>query len=80
MREDVRLTDLPMRPLACGSCGAIVEVRKSSWDQTSVQWHSEALEACLERRASTAAFTGCSSLRASVREAAVRGDLPVPDS
>lgn len=86
VREDVRLEDAPMTPLTCATCGAGVEARKASWDQTSVQWHAEALAACLERRASGAGsgpngrvFTGCSALRDALREAAVRGDLPVVD-
>ena len=86
VRQDVRLENGPMARLACRTCGASVEARKSSWDQTSIQWHADALAACLERRASPArpgangaVFTGCSALRESLREAAVRGDLPVVD-
>ena len=30
--------DAPMVPVACRRCGAAVLARKSSWDQTSVQW------------------------------------------
>lgn len=85
VREDVRLENGPMQPVSCQSCGAVVEVRKSTWDQTSVQWHQDALEACLERRAlqpsddgpNSRMFPGCAALRASVREAAVRGELSV---
>ena len=83
-RPDVRLDDGGMEPVTCGTCAARVEVRKSSWDQTSIQWHAEALAACLERRASQpgsgpngAAFAGCSTLDLAIREYAVRGDLPV---
>lgn len=86
VRPDNRLADGPMTPVACRSCGAEVEARKSSWEQTSVQWHDDALERCLERRASPArpgpngaTFAGCQALRASIREAAVRGELPVQD-
>lgn len=84
VRPDVRLADAPMEPVSCNTCGAQVLARKSSWDQTSLQWSEEALEACLERRASSprsgpngATFAGCMALRSSVREAAVRGDLTV---
>lgn len=85
-RPDNRLDDGPMVPLACQVCGARVEARKSSWEQTSIQWSADARERCLERRATTpgpgpngAAFAGCQALRQSVREAAVRGELPVQD-
>lgn len=86
VRPDVRLDDGPMIPLGCGQCGAIVEVRKSSWDQTSIQWHRESAMRCVERRASTAddrvgapSFMGCSALRTAIREAAVRGEVPIVD-
>ncbi|MFN2538992.1 MAG: ferredoxin [Mycobacteriales bacterium] len=68
-----------MQPVRCGSCGAAVRVRKSSWDQTSIQWCSQASAACLERRASTnGPFIGCAALRDAVREAAVSGDITFP--
>lgn len=86
VKPDVRLDDAPMQPVTCGSCGAVVEARKSSWDQTSIQWNDSALAACVERRASSprpgpngATFPGCAALRDAIREAAVRGDLDVVD-
>ena len=86
VRADNRLADGPMTPVACATCGAGVEARKSSWEQTSVQWHADAVERCLERRASGprpgpngGGFPGCQALRESIREAAVRGELPVQD-
>jgi hypothetical protein len=86
VRPDVRLEDGAMTPVACRTCGARVEARKSSWDQTSIQWSSAALAACTERRATTprpgpngAAFLGCVTLNESLREAAVSGTLPVQD-
>lgn len=87
VRPDVRLESGPMTPVSCTTCGARVHARKSSWDQTSIQWTSEALTACVERRATSprpgpngAAFLGCSALNDSLREAAVRGELPVQDT
>ena len=84
VRPDVRLETEPMRPVSCGTCGARVTARKSSWDQTSIQWSEDAMAACVERpRAPVgpgvngAVFTGCDALRDAVREAAVRGDLEV---
>ncbi|MDF1604105.1 hypothetical protein [Nocardioides sp. YIM 152315] len=86
VRPDNRLADGPMTPVVCTTCGAGVEARKSSWEQTSVQWHDDAVQRCLERRASSpgsgpnsAAFPGCQALRESIRAAAVRGELPVQD-
>ncbi len=86
VRPDVRLDDAPMRSVACRRCTARVEVRKSSWQQTSVQWDAAALEACQERRAAVPGpgpngdfFEACSALRESIQQAATAGVLPVPD-
>lgn len=86
VRPDNRLADVPMTPLACHTCGAGVEVRKSSWDQTSIQWRGDSVGACVERRAAiqgtgpnAGAFAGCSALRDTVREAAVRRELRIVD-
>ncbi|MEO5666210.1 MAG: ferredoxin [Nocardioides sp.] len=82
-RPDVRLDDGAMERVTCTTCAARVEVRKSSWEQTSIQWHADAVGACLERRASqpgsgpNATFPGCTALDLSIREAAVRGSLSV---
>ncbi|WP_418063538.1 ferredoxin [Pimelobacter simplex] len=87
-RPDVRLATAPMQPVACGTCGAEVLARKSSWDQTTVQWDAAALAACAERRTPNGAaapsdrpnrnaFPGCDALRASLRAAAVAGTLDV---
>lgn len=86
VHPDNRLADGPMTSVSCTACGAGVEARKSSWEQTSVQWSTDAVERCIERRASNsgsgsngATFAGCQALRESIREAAVRGDLQVQD-
>lgn len=87
MRPDVRLADGPMTPVECSACGARVQARKSSWDQTTVQWNADALALCRERhvpllpsaRPNSSAFPGCGRLTASLRAAAVRGTLPVQD-
>lgn len=88
IRPDVRLADGPMQPVTCAACAAVVTVRKSSWDQTSIQWTGDALRRCRERQATTTgsdrpnrrAFPGCAALTAAVREAAVAGDLDVQSS
>ncbi|GAA3130136.1 ferredoxin [Streptosporangium carneum] len=87
-RQDNRLTDgAPMLPVRCLQCGAGVQARKASWQQTSVQWSVEAAGACLERRASAPrggpngeAFLACEALRESIRQAALDGMIPVPDN
>lgn len=84
VRSDVRLADGPMLPVDCHQCGGRVEVRKSSRDQTSIQWHAEAVRRCVERRAAHPGtgpnggfFSGCTALRDSVRAATARGDIPI---
>ncbi|XBB66554.1 hypothetical protein ABFU82_20960 [Nocardioides sp. WV_118_6] len=83
VRPDVRLETAPMSPVSCETCGAAVEARKSSWEQTSIQWHAADTERCLERRAAMppriegTLFTGCASLRQALSRAVDRGELPV---
>jgi hypothetical protein len=82
IRADIRLADSPLVPVACGRCGAQVHARKSSWQQTTVQWDAAALAACVERAEadrSTGPFLGCAQLRDSVDDAVRRGALPVLD-
>ncbi|MGF3139262.1 ferredoxin [Streptomyces diastaticus] len=82
-RFDTRRADgVPMRPLACERCAAEVLVRKSSRQQTSVQWNARATAACAEREAAGrtgVAFEGCRSLRDTIREAAVAGRIEIVD-
>lgn len=87
VRPDNRLDDVPMVPVTCARCGAGVEVRKSSWNQTSVQWTGAALSRCEER--CTAAqlgdnggrglFLACSALGGSIVDAVRSGALQVVD-
>ncbi|ALI24634.1 hypothetical protein XA26_07740 [Mycolicibacterium fortuitum] len=87
VRPDNRLDDAPMVPVTCARCGAGVEVRKSSWNQTSVQWTGAALSRCEER--CTAAqlgdnggrglFLACSALGGSIVDAVRSGALQVVD-
>jgi hypothetical protein len=87
VRPDTRLADSPMVPVACRRCGASVLARKSSWNQTSVQWDAEASARCLERReaenlaayAGRSLFLACSALSDAIIEAVRHGDLPVVD-
>ncbi|MEV3964409.1 ferredoxin [Nocardia sp. NPDC050193] len=79
-RTDNRLLETPMQPLRCRACAAELLVRKSSWHQTSVQWHAEALSACRELGTTPIpgpSLAGCSQLRDTIRAAATSGDLPV---
>ncbi|MGI5157608.1 ferredoxin [Microbispora sp. CA-102843] len=80
VRPDNRLLDAPMQPLTCRRCGAGVEVRKASWHQTSVQWNADAADACQERRAAgPGVFPGCAALRDSIVQAALDGEIAVPE-
>ncbi|MEV0783860.1 ferredoxin [Streptomyces sp. NPDC050423] len=80
MRVDNRLADgAPMRSLACERCAAQVLVRKSSWQQTSVQWDGRAMALCAERDPGGSSFEGCGSLRDTIREAALRGTIELAD-
>ena len=87
VRPDNRLRDAPMTPVTCGSCGARVHARKSSWEQTSVQWDADSVASCARRRMSphgTGVTTSrdvpvslCLDLRDSIEAAVRRGALPV---
>ncbi|PEG62421.1 ferredoxin [Mycolicibacterium boenickei] len=87
VRLDPRLDEMPMMPVSCRSCGAVVLARKSSWQQTSVQWDAAATGLCRQRRdvealaglSDRGLFLGCSAMRDSVVAAAVDGVLPVAD-
>lgn len=75
-----------MHPVTCATCHARVAVRKSSWEQTSIQWNADAVERCLERRTAAAlpgpngaGFLGCQSLAETVRDAVLCGELVVLD-
>lgn len=81
-RPDVRLDDGPMQPICCRSCRAVVDVRKSSWEQTSIQWDAEAVSRCQETSreedgSRRLAFDGCWKLTESIRSAVTDGSLHV---
>lgn len=85
VRVDDRLSECPLVPVACRRCETDVLVRKSSWNQTSVQWNAEASSRCLERRDSQnlhaysgrGVFVACSALTESIVEAVRDGDVSV---
>ncbi len=87
VRADNRLDDAPMVPVNCRRCGADVLVRKSSWNQTSVQWTGQALVRCEERcqaeqlagHTRSNLFLACSALTGSIVDAVRTGTLPVVD-
>ena len=87
VRTDNRLDEMPMLPVACRSCGARVLVRKSAWNQTSVQWNADATDRCTERaeaqkvsaHANRGVFLVCSALRESILEAVRHGELSIVD-
>ena len=87
VRADNRLADAPMVPVACRACGARVLARKSSWEQTSVQWDAEALARCPQRRNAESLtapgrptlFLSCSELAESIHDAVAAGRLRIVD-
>jgi hypothetical protein len=87
VRTDNRLSDCPMVSVTCRRCAAHVLVRKSSWNQTSVQWDADASAACLERHdhqnsvaySGRGVFLACSALTGSIVEAVRQGELSVVD-
>ena len=76
-----------MAAVACRNCAARVLARKSSLNQTSVQWNADATARCAERLevqkmwapSSPGRFLVCSALSESILDAVQRGDLPVVD-
>jgi hypothetical protein len=87
VRTDNRFDEMPMMPVACRRCGAHVLVRKSTWNQTSVQWNADATGRCTERaeaqkvsaHASRGVFLVCSALRESILDAVRDGGLAIVD-
>ncbi len=87
VRADNRLADVPMVPVACRTCGARLLVRKSSWNQTSVQWDAEATARCAERRDADrragrhgGLFLACSALWDSINAGVQAGELGIVDN
>ena len=87
VREDNRFDEMPMVPVSCRHCGARVRARKSTWNQTSVQWNAEATALCAERaeaqkmsgHADRGVFLVCSALSESIVDAVRCGDLSIVD-
>jgi len=87
LRADNRLTDAPMTLVRCRRCAADLLARKSSWNQTSVQWDAAASAGCLERNDAKrladygghGMFLACSALSASITDAVRHGELPIVD-
>lgn len=61
--------------LACARCGALVRVRKSSPQQTSVQWTIRATGQCTTEGGLGALVPTCPDLRASIDDAVRAGRL-----
>jgi hypothetical protein len=84
---DNRLDETPMMPVVCDNCGARVLARKSTWNQTSVQWDADATARCTERaeaqklsaHAARGVFLVCSALGQSIIDAVRHGNLPIVD-
>ncbi len=87
VRTDNRLDEMPMMPVICRGCGARVLARKSSWNQTSVQWDADATARCAERRDADriaghhrGLFLACSALRDSIEAAVQAGELVIVEA
>jgi hypothetical protein len=85
-RQDNRLDEMPMATVACRTCGAQVLARKSSWNQTSVQWNADATARCPERAEAQkmadhgrGVFLACAALSESILDAIRHGDLVIVD-
>jgi hypothetical protein len=85
-RQDNRLDEMPMVAVACRTCGAQVQARKSSWNQTSVQWNADATARCQERAEAQrmsdhgrGVFLACAGLSESIIDAVRHGELAVVD-
>ncbi|TDB97849.1 ferredoxin [Actinomadura sp. 7K534] len=76
MTADDRLLDAPLVPVACRRCTAEVLVRKSSWEQTSIQWNAAARAACVNL---DDPHETCPALRSAIQEAALTGAVTVVD-
>ncbi|MFA1550982.1 ferredoxin [Actinomadura chokoriensis] len=74
-RQDERLLDGPLVPVACRRCAAEVMVRKASWEQTSIQWNAAARAACVNLGEDPHAT--CPALRSAIQEAALTGAVRV---
>ncbi|CAM3483686.1 hypothetical protein MYCO108962_22425 [Mycobacterium colombiense] len=86
VREDNRLEAAPMVPVTCRECRARVLARKSSWNQTSVQWDAASSARCVERREAErlaghhrGPFLACEALRDSIQVAVATGELAIVD-
>jgi hypothetical protein len=87
IRIDHRLDDVPLVPVTCQACEAHVLVRKSSRNQTTVQWDAASSARCHERRQISAmsahdrpgVFLACSALRGSIVDAVRNGEVCVVD-
>lgn len=87
VRIDNRLMDCPMVPVPCRRCDAQILVRKSSWNQTSVQWNADASARCSQRQEAQrvsahggpGVFLTCSELSESILDAVRHGDLTMAD-
>ena len=86
-RTDNRLDEMPMAPVVCRNCAARVLARKSSWNQTSVQWNADATARCVElaearkisAHAGRGVFLVCSALSESIVDAVRHGALSIVD-
>jgi hypothetical protein len=77
LAERVRYTAEGLTSVSCMDCLVTVDVRKSSEQQTAIQWPADAQATCPVLSRGQSRHEGCPRLKASI-EAAVRdGLLPI---
>jgi hypothetical protein len=70
-----------LRELSCAGCRALVRVKKSSPQHTSIQWTTRAVRECAEFTTrvalgeTTALVDGCATLRGTIERAVLEGRL-----
>jgi hypothetical protein len=70
-----------LRQLSCRGCGALVRVKKTSPQHTSIQWSTRAVRECGEFATrvalgeTTALVDGCTTLRETIERAVREGRL-----
>ena len=86
LNADNRLADAPMTAIRCRRCTAQFLARKSSRNQTSVQWNADGMAGCVERGDAErlapqggGLFLACSALAESITDAVRNGELPIVD-
>ena len=77
LAERARYTAEGLTSVSCMDCLVTVNVRKSSEQQTAIQWSADTQGMCPEMARRTGIHEGCPRLMASIDAAVREGRLPV---